>query len=276
MIAQHENSLTENQQFQKRAGGAPANVAVAASRLGAEAHMTATVGNDHFGEYLVQRMKDEEVDISNIHRSTERDTTLAFIALNEDAEPEFSFQRGADEYIKEEQIEDQHEILHIGSLPLSNNKTAANIVRTVQRTDAKVSFDPNLREDLMNPRYLERLNRVLEHTDILFAAEDELGQLGGKQKVLDTVDEVVASKGSEGVEVITQDDRVTEEPPKVDVVDTTGAGDALAGAYLAHRDEGVNKAARKAVHAGSLSTTETGAMEALPTETELKNSLQKI
>ncbi len=275
MIGQQEEGLMENHRFQKRAGGAPANVAVAASRLGADSHMTATVGNDHFGEYLIDRLKDEEVDVSNIQRHTEEDTTLAFVALNEDAEPEFSFHRGADETIRDEQIENNHDILHVGSLPLSNPETAANIIRTVQRTEATVSFDPNLREDLMNERYLNRLKQVLDHTDILFAAEDELEELGGKEEVLGKVDEVVASKGSDGVEVITGDQRITEAPPEVDVVDTTGAGDALAGAYLAHRDQGMQQAVKNSVHAASLSTTETGAMEALPTKTELKNSLQK-
>lgn len=274
MIGQHEKGLAENHEFQKRAGGAPANVAVAASRLGADVHMTATVGNDHFGDFLVNRLRKERVNASNVQRSMEHRTTLAFVALNRDAEPEFSFHRGADKIIREEQIEHHHDIIHIGSLPLSHPETGANIIRTAQRTDAKVSFDPNLREDLLNDRYLNRLKQVVEHTDILFAAEDELNQLGGKDKVLEKVDEVVASKGEKGVEVLTEGNRYTEQPPEVDVKDTTGAGDALAGAYLAHRHEGIENATRKAVHAGSLSTTETGAMEALPTKTELKSSLQ--
>ncbi len=275
MIGQKQDGLMENHDFQKRAGGAPANVAVAASRLGADSHMTATVGNDHFGEYLVERLKDEEVNVSNIHRDRDKDTTLAFVALNEDAEPEFSFHRGADETIREEQIEHHHDVIHIGSLPLSDPETAANIIRTAQRTDATVSFDPNLREDLDDERYHNRLKQMIQHTDILFAAEDELEQLGGKEEILETVDEVVASKGSDGVEVLKEDQKITEEPPEVDVVDTTGAGDALAGAYLAHRDQGLEQAVKSSVHAASLSTTETGAMEALPTKTELKNSLQK-
>jgi fructokinase len=274
MIGQHEKGLAENHKFQKTAGGAPANVAVAASRLGADSHMTATVGDDYFGDFLVNRLRKERVNVSNVQRSTENKTTLAFVALNGDAEPEFSFNRGADKIIEEDQIEHHHDIIHIGSLPLTHPETAANIIRTVQRTDAKVSFDPNLREGLLNERYLNRLKQIVEHTDILFAAEDELGQLGGKEHVLDKVDEVVASKGAEGVEVLTEGNTYTEKPPEVDVKDTTGAGDALAGAYLAHRHEGVETATRKAVHAGSLSTTETGAMEALPDKQELENALK--
>jgi fructokinase len=273
MIGQHEKGLVENHNFQKRAGGAPANVAVAASRLGADSHMTATVGNDHFGDFLVNRLRKERVNVANVHRSTDQETTLAFVALNGDAEPEFSFHRGADEIITEDQIEHHHDIIHIGSLPLSHPETAANIIRTVQRTDAKVSFDPNLREDLLNDKYLNRLKQIVAYTDILFAAEDELNQLGGKEEVLEQVDEVVASKGSDGVEVLTEGNTYTEQPPEVDVKDTTGAGDALAGAYLAHRHEGVEEATRKAVHAGSLSTTETGAMEALPDENDLEQAL---
>lgn len=274
MIGKDGEKLKEIPEYHRRPGGAPANLAVAASRLGADTKMTATVGDDHFGELMIQKLEEEGIDTSNI-RKIDENTTLAFVALNDDAEPEFSFHRGADRKIKHEQIEHDHDIIHIGSLPLTHGKTAENILQKVRDTEAKVSFDPNLRKELVDQEYFKILEKVVEETDILLAAEDEIEQLGGVEEVLNKVDEILVSKGSKGAEVITQDEKYFAEPPEVDVEDTTGAGDALAGAYLTFRSESIDSALEKAVHAASLSTKEKGAMAALPEREELKKSLEK-
>lgn len=273
MIGKDGEKLREVQAFHRRPGGAPANLTVAASRLGADTKMTATVGNDHFGELMVQKLEEENIDTASI-RKIEDNTTLAFVSLKENAEPDFSFHRGADMKIGREQIEDQQDILHVGSLPLTHEETAENILEALEKTDSTVSFDPNLREELVDDEYFSTLKQVIGHTDILFAAEDEIQQLGGVEEVLEDVEEIVVSRGEKGAEVITGDETHSVKPPEVDVEDTTGAGDALAGAYLAFRAEGIDSALEKAVHAASLSIREKGAMAALPTRQELKNSLK--
>ncbi len=272
MIGKDGEKLREVQEYHRRPGGAPANLTVAASRLGADTKMTATVGKDHFGELMVQKLEEEDIDTSSI-RKIEDNTTLAFVSLKENAEPDFSFHRGADMKITRQQIDHQQEILHVGSLPLTHKETAEYILEALEKTDSMVSFDPNLREELVDDEYFSTLKQVIEHTDILFAAEDEVGQLGGVEEVLEDVEEIVVSRGEKGAEVITGDETHSVKPPEVDVEDTTGAGDALAGAYLAFRAEGIDSALEKAVHAASLSIREKGAMAALPTRQELKNSL---
>ena len=273
MIGKNEEGLKQNPEFQRRPGGAPANLAVAASKLGADTTMTATVGNDYFGELLVEKLEEEDVNTENI-REIDDNTTLAFVALNQNAEPEFSFHRGADMKISMEQIQGEHEVIHIGSLPLTHQSSAENIISTIRETDSRVSFDPNLRKEFKTGEYFQTLKEVISHTDVLFAAEDEVEQLGGEDKILENVNEIVVSQGSRGAKVITSEQEHHAEPPEVDVVDTTGAGDALAGAYLAYRHEGVDQALVKAVHAASISTTRTGAMAAVPTEKKLKESLE--
>jgi len=273
MIGEGREKLLETSEYHSRPGGAPANLAVAASRLGADVKMTATVGNDHFGKLLIQKLEEENVDTSDV-KKIEENTTLAFVSLKENAEPEFSFQRGADSKISVQQIKDSQDLIHIGSLPLTNNESAENIIQTVEKTDAKVSFDPNLRDELVDNDYFETLNKVIENTDILFAANQEIKELGDRDQLLQKVDEIVVSKGGKGAEVITENGTYSAEPPEVQVVDTTGAGDTLAGAYLAFRDEGVERALEKAVHAASLSIRKKGAMAAIPKRQELKNSLK--
>lgn len=271
-IGQEKGSLKENSEFVKREGGAPANVAVAASRLGADVQKIATVGDDEFGDFLVEKLDNEGVDISGIERS-ERRTTLAFVSLDEDARPHFMFYRGADELIDAEQLDIEagsDDTVHIGSLPLTRQQTAEDIIRFARETEASVSFDPNLRDDLMGEEYAERLRQLVEHVDMLTAAEDELEFFGGMEELRQKVDEIVVTRGEEGAELYTREDSFSASPPEVEVVDTTGAGDALTGAYLAFRSEGKEEALRKAVEAAAMSTTSRGAVSSLPEKSELE------
>lgn len=272
MIGREEGSLQENPGFEKRAGGAPANVAVAASRLGADVEKVATVGDDEFGNFLVEKLEKEAIDVSHIEQVEEK-TTLAFVSLDEEARPHFMFYRGADEHIVEDQLDLElsgDDIVHIGSLPFTREETADRLLEFVQGIPATVSFDPNLREDLMDESYEETLREVVEHVDMLTAAEEEVKFFGGLEEVLDHTDEIVVTQGSEGAELYTQEGSYSASPPEVEVRDTTGAGDALTGAYLAYREKGPQEALEKAVEAAALSTTEKGAMSSLPERQELE------
>lgn len=268
MIGKESGDLTETQRFVKRAGGAPANVAVAASRLGEDVDMVATVGPGELGDFLVEKMDQENVAIGDIRRA-EQKTTLAFAALDEDAEPHFSFYRGADRHITEEQFEFNlwdDAIVHLGSLPWTNQRSRENLMEFLRETEATVSFDPNLREDLLDDEYTDFLSDLLNRVDILLAAEHEIEFFG--PDLVGQVDEVVISRGSDGAKLIA-DETYEVQPPEVDVKDTTGAGDALAGAYLAYRSDGKKVALDKAVKAAAVSTEKKGAMKSLPQGSDL-------
>ncbi|MFB6242341.1 MAG: carbohydrate kinase family protein [Candidatus Nanosalina sp.] len=268
-IADEKGSLKENTKFVKRPGGAPANVAVAASRMGAETSLAASVGDDEFGDFLVEKMREEDV---KPHRIRKRDlkTTLAFASLDENATPHFSFYRGADEKITEDQLQDlDADVVHVGSLPFTDRETAENIFSTLESLDARVSFDPNIRPELMSPEYRDRLEDMLGHTDTLFAAEDELKFFGGLEKVRQEVEEVLVTRGAEGAELVNGSESFSASPPEVEAVDTTGAGDAFTGTFLAHIDEDRKKALKMGVKAAAYSTTEKGAMSALPYRQDL-------
>lgn len=273
LIGQENAGLKHNPEFSKRSGGAPANVAVAASRLEADVEMAATVGDDKFGEFLRHTMREENIDISNLRKTEQHSTTLAFAALDEDAKPEFSFYRGADQKISKNQLNiylNPEDIVHIGSLPFTDSETAEAILEFVESTEATVSFDPNLREDLLNSRYEETLRNVIEHVDILTAADEELEFFGGLEELREKTQEIIVTRGAEGAEIFTEEERHFVASKDVEVVDTTGAGDALTGAYLAFRHQGRKEALSKAVEAASISTTSKGAMSALPELSELE------
>lgn len=258
-----EKTIVKSKSFDRRPGGAPANVAVAASRMGAEVDLAATIGNDPFGEMLESKMKDENIGVSNIRRVNEN-TTLAFVALDDDSKPEFSFHRGADQYIQASQLNEGYDIVHVGSLPLTRKESSENIISFLESTDAKISFDPNLREELVSEAYLETINKLVNISDMIFLSEEEYNQLDISEEK-----EVILTKGKKGAEIHGSDSIYFAEPPKVSAIDTTGAGDALTGSYLAHRLEGIDSALEIAVKAAAISTTEKGAMTALPKKEEL-------
>jgi fructokinase len=273
LIGQENAGLKDNPEFAKRPGGAPANVAVAASRLGADVEMAATVGNDEFGEFLIQKIKEENIDTSKIREIDEHKTTLAFAALDQDAKPEFSFRRGADEKISSEQIDlnlSSEDVVHVGSLPFTDTETAEAIIEFIEETEATVSFDPNLRDDLLNSEYKEILRNAIEHVDVLTAADEEIDFFGGLEELREKTEEIIVTRGAEGAEIFTRNNSHFVSSEEVEVVDTTGAGDALTGAYLSFRHQGKEKALSKAVKAASLSTTSKGAMSALPRKEELE------
>lgn len=246
-------------------------MAVAASRLGAEVELVATVGDDEFGDFLLETVEEEDISTEMIRRLDHENTTLAFASLDEEARPHFVFYRGADEHISPGQLEfDSPHILHVGSLPFTRAETAENILERLEETDATVSFDPNLREDLMGEEYASYLEKVIPHVDILTAAEEEVEFFGGLESLRQQVDEIIVTRGDEGALLYTQEGKFRATASEVDVVDTTGAGDALTGAYLAFRRQGRQEALEKAVRAASLSTTAKGAMSSLPYRSELE------
>lgn len=273
MIGQGNTGLKQNKEFSKRPGGAPANVGVAASRLDANTEIIATVGKDEFGDFLKQKMIQEDIGISKLRKTSEHKTTLAFAALDEESKPHFSFYRGADEKISGEQLEvelEKEDIVHLGSLPFTDSETAENLLEFLERTKATVSFDPNLRNDLLETEYSEKLKQVVEHVDILTAASEEIEFFGGLENIRKHVEEIILTRGAEGAELYTKEEKYFAPSKDVDVVDTTGAGDALTGSYLAFRNQGKREALEKAVQAASISTTSKGAMSALPELAELE------
>ena len=89
--AQRDCLLKEVESFTRVCGGAPANVAAAAAKLGGESRMVTQLGKDAFGDYIVDTLQDAGVDTSCILRTDEANTALAFVSLKADGNREFSF-----------------------------------------------------------------------------------------------------------------------------------------------------------------------------------------
>lgn len=245
-------SLKETKQFVKNAGGAPANVCVQAVKLGCQATYLTKVGNDGFGDFLIQTLQDEGVDTSFILKSRNYDTSLAFVSFKEDGEREFSFYRraAADLYFDPDDFKDvrfnRGDILEFGSVALKTEearRTHINLIKRATDAGALICFDPNLRFNLWESKEELRgtVNEFAAYADVIKTGLDELefitGESGekaaqklftGKLKLL------LVTDGGRGAKIYLADGTSREcGGYKVKTVDTTGAGDSFFGAFIA-------------------------------------------
>ena len=244
--------LKDTQQFVKKAGGAPANVCVQAVKLGQKAVYLTKVGNDGFGEFLIETLKNEGVDTAYITKSSEHDTSLAFVSFTEDGEREFSFFRraAADLYFTSGDFKgvefNKGDILEFGSVALKTfvaRTTHKYLIDKAKSSGALVCFDPNLRFNLWDDK--EELKQVVNefaaYADVIKAGEDELEfitGLKGKKAVeamfTGNLKILLVTNGGKGAKLYLSDGRAEEcGGYKVKTVDTTGAGDSFFGAFIA-------------------------------------------
>jgi fructokinase len=228
-------------------GGGPANIAVAAARLGAPVAMAARLGGDAFGAAFRRRLVESEVDGRYLRDSADP-STLALATIAGDGSARFDFwHRGAADFGWRDgelpRLGDR-DIAHIGSLAafLSPGADAVERWAASLRPRWTVTFDPNLRPiSLAEPGALDRLDRLVALATLVKVSEDDLRLAypgvpveesarrwlagGGPQLILLT-------RGSAGITAFAADGERTVPAPRVSVVDTIGAGDAAMGAVL--------------------------------------------
>ena len=284
--------------FVARPGGAPANVAVAASRLGSEAAFVGSVGQDLFGDFILRALEAEGVETGGVSRqSPPTRTSLAFVEIAPDGDREFTFYRSspaADELLSAEDVTEDlvagASFVNFGSIPLIREPARSathRIAQLAREHEVPVAFDVNFREHLWEGREAAReaVDPLLDLSTIVKLGDDELEPLlgtgdvdGAARMLLDRgVPLVLVSKGPEGAFYATREFR--GEVPTFDVgeiVDATGAGDAFLAATLVHlsggalTEERVREATLRGCAAGALACTAYGAMSALPTKEELE------
>ena len=235
--------------FKRFAGGAPANFAVGIHRLGLSSGLITKVGDDFFGRYLIKTLKDEDIDISQIKKTNEYKTALAFVGLDKEKTPNFSFYRSpcADIMLTEQEIDENYikpaKLLMCGTVSLADEPARSAIFKAIhyaKKNSLQVACDPNLRDELWHfkdPR--EHIFKVLKNTDIFLPSISEAefitGEKGEKafESILDLGPSIIAiTHGAEGSTIITKGEKFFAPSYKVDVVDTTGAGDAYAAGLV--------------------------------------------
>ena len=172
--------------FAANPGGAPANVAVAAARLGANTAFIGKVGQDGFGAYLTRVLTENQVDVSGL-RTDDAATTMAVVAVSDTGERSFRFVRGADCNLKPEEVDTgliaRSKVLHFGSVSLTAGPAREATLFAAQRAreaGVLVSYDPNYRDALWNSQAeaVEWMKKPLPLVDVLKLSDEELPLLG--------------------------------------------------------------------------------------------------
>lgn len=245
--------------FAANPGGAPANVVVAASRLGAKTALIGKVGKDGFGTYLRQVLTEDGVDCSGLRTSASSPTTMAIVPVDGSGERSFGFIRGADIQLSPEEVHEHaildSRILHFGSVSLtpglSRNATVF-AARTAHKAGILVSYDPNYRPALWATEAdaIEWMRLPMPLVDMIKLAEEELPLVTGASGLEEGsgilekqgVKLVLVTLGSEGVFCRWKGRTWRQPGVPVQVADTNGAGDTFFGAVLSQL------ARREAVH----------------------------
>jgi fructokinase len=236
--------------FRPKPGGAPANVAVAAARLGAESAFIGKVGDEVFGHHLADVLKQEGVDVSGMRFDVEARTPLAFIAMPDVNSYEILFYRnpGADMRLRPDEL-DQHLLLstrafHFGSISLIHEPSRSatlEAVKLARQAEALISFDVNYRPDLWTrDKARETVIDTIPLVDVLKINEVELDLLTGEgdldsatKSLMDLGPAVcIVTFGPNGSYFRVAEGSARVSPFKVETVDATGCGDAFIAGLL--------------------------------------------
>ena len=290
---------SEPASYIRKAGGAPANVAIAVSQNGLSASMACKVGDDDFGRFLMDTLAEYGVTAATPELCKEAITTMAFVTLAEDGERRFTFARkpGADMLLKAEEVLeadiDDAVIVHAGSCSLSAQPEADATVRALRLGHEKgklVSFDVNYRNVMWKDDVdacVRAVMDILKYVDMLKISEEEVEMMGGEAAIPALMKEndialVVQTLGANGARAYFGGASFEVPGRKAKAVDATGAGDAFWGAFLAKlRLCGVEKAAdltedilRQALEYGNISgcicVQNKGAIASIPTRAQIE------
>ena len=297
--------MAEVTAFHPKPGGAPANVAVAAARLGADAAFIGKVGEDAFGHHLADVLKAQGVETRGMRFDANARTTMAFIAKPDENTAEFVFYRnpGADTLLRPDELDrsllQQTRAFHFGSLSLTEEPSRSatfEAAAVAGKAGALISFDVNYRPSLWNSRdqAVEQITAMIPHVNLLKVNEDELALLTATQD-LNAGSAKLLARGPELVVVTLGPDgsyfRVAEAgeriPPfAVEAVDAVGCGDAFIASVLCRlvrdghwRDQLspdlLRQHLRYANAVGALTALTEGVIPALPTAAQVDRFLNE-
>ncbi|MGL4623532.1 MAG: carbohydrate kinase family protein [Culicoidibacterales bacterium] len=296
-------SLAQATTFEKKAGGAPANVAAAIAKLGGESAFLGQVGADAFGTYLADVLTQAAIQTKYLTQAGQ--TTLAFVSIDEHGERSFQFNRGGDgDYtLTPEQITTLTTtgMIHFGSatafLPGDLRTTYFKLAQSAKTQQQFISFDPNYRDALIDTPELEASfiadsQAFLALADFVKVSDEEALLITGATTLEAAVSRlhdlgtrvVTVTLGKAGTLLSLDGQQVTIGSIPIQQLDSTGAGDAFVGGVLYQVSKVTNPTTltfadwqtiiRFANVVGALTCTNYGAMAAMPQLSEVEEQIQ--
>lgn len=246
----------------KHPGGKGANMALAARRLGADVRLVAAVGDDPEADQALALLRRDGVDLSSLRVMDDNATGIALIGVSKEGENQIIVAPGANHALSP---------AHVGKITTDATLCVLEVpVETVLAAAHATTgfFAVNLAPALPVP------DELIERADLVIVNEGEAAVYG--DALFASKGWVVVTLGAEGAVLYRDGAEVARaKPPKVDVIDTTGAGDTFSGAITVALTEGMNPQAALAFAnaAGSLATTVLGAQPSIPTRADVEGLL---
>ncbi|WP_348813285.1 carbohydrate kinase family protein [Flavobacterium maritimum] len=244
-------SINRTKDYHRFLGGSPTNVAVNAARLGLKSVLVATCGQDGLGEYIVRKLKANNVITSHVRKSESEPTSVIFVSKSTGT-PDFIPYREADYQIDQSQITDEllesAKIFHTTCFALSKNPARTTILESAKKAKAlgvQTSIDINFSERIWPNREeaKEVLREYLSTNPLVKLSEDDCYRLFAEAKTEDYIFEyfhelgastICLTKGKDGV--VLSDKKFGMFHQKAthidEIKDTTGAGDAFWTGFL--------------------------------------------
>ena len=268
--------------FSTGGGGKGANQAIAAARIGAEVTFVARVGNDLLGSEGIKRLNEEHINTKYIYRDNELPTGVAFIVVDDKGENSIVVASGANANLSPTDIESASDEISSADILLIQLESPIESVYA----SIKSAHDNGVTV-ILNPAPAQELdNHILRYVDIITPNIVEAEMLTGI-KVTDVnslqsivnrffdygINDVIITLGSKGYFAGAHDAMKIIPALNVAPIDTTGAGDVFSGSLAAFLSEGmtIEKAARMANAAASVSVTRLGAQDGAPKRVEIEN-----
>ena len=259
-------------------GGKGSNQAVAAARHGSGVSMLGRVGKDNFGDYLLENLKTNKVNAQLVQRD-DASTGTAIIIVDSNGQNSIVLSAGANGKVSSADVDaasfsDYKLLLLQLEIPISTVLSAA---RRARESGLRV---------ILNPAPAKQLpEELLALADFLIPNETELNLLTGlpvndlnsaeqaaRSLLEQGVKNVIVTLGSKGALIVTNEQVSPIDSFRVEVVDTTAAGDAFIGGFATAllQDQSLEEAVQYGCASGALATTKFGAQPSLPTKDEVE------
>ena len=271
--------------FDQGPGGKGSNQAVQVARMGGDVEYVGLIGEDSFGDIAVKLYAEEKVGTTYLMRTSERNTGLGFIVLNAEGDNFIILDPGANALFSPahvdkaiSRINESRVVVTQLEIPVATatygmkvGKQAGAITILNPAPAAPVPPDAFADIDIVTPNHTELRILLGRQPDDPTDSKDLCNEM-----LNDGVKTIVLTQGEQGALIVTKDGTLSVPAKMVDVVDTTGAGDAFSGRLAATLAEGqsLEEAVRYAVAAGGLACTQLGVIPALPNRRDVETLLR--
>ena len=267
--------------FKEVPGGKGANQAVAMARLNGNVSMIGKVGEDGFGQTLINSLKNDKVDTTYI-QTAKGATGVALITVDKNAQNSIVVSPGANFEVKEDDIDNNIEAIKNSDIVVLQLETPLNTIKYALNKAKELN-----KYTILNPAPAVKLDdEIIKNVDLLTPNETELEIISGVsieteediQKAAQImiekgVKELIVTLGSKGSLYINKEKSMFKKAYKVEAVDTTAAGDSYTGALAValSQEKCIEDAMDFASKVGALSVLKEGAQSSLPTLEDVKN-----